>query len=205
MSAYYDAPLPPELADVPLDPDALEAEQLRPPEDPERWRIRSDAEAEWALRRLAKAKAAAAEIATQAGAWRERISSWERTALHPHDRDRNFFRAHLLDYGRRRREDTGKATLALPSGSVTSRHRAQPRAVVVKADEFCDWARNTRLDSLVRTTYAPDRKALAEAATIKLLPADDDGPERYVVLVDGEVVPGVEVEGPDTSFSVSPS
>lgn len=83
-----------------------------------RWRCESDDAAEWAMRKLALAEAELSRLREQANEWAERIELWFRNAAREHERTADFMAERLRDYGLRRREAGGGATLELPSGVI---------------------------------------------------------------------------------------
>lgn len=108
-------------------------EHMRPqPSETEagRWRIESDDAAEWALRKLAMARDEAARLREQADEWAARIEHWFVQAAREHVRTEAFMRERLEDYGLRRRDAGGAATLNLPSGTIKTTS-SQPAVEVV--------------------------------------------------------------------------
>lgn len=98
-----------------------------------RWRIEADDQAEWALRKLAVANEELRRFTEQAQEWANRIHAWFLQASREHERTASFMRDRLEDYGLRRREAGGGATLTLPSGTI--RTTASGEAVEVENDE----------------------------------------------------------------------
>lgn len=155
--------LPPELAvdEYPLPTMALAAidGEMEPGADLadviERWRITDDGAAEWAARHYARAVEARARVEEQAAAWASRIEEWKREQVAPLDRRAAFFLTHLDDYARRVREaSAGEVkSIKLPTATVQTRE-SKPRPVVVKVEEFVEWAKVAAPD-LLRTKVEP--------------------------------------------------
>jgi hypothetical protein len=124
------APFDPEL--IPKDLDA----QLTP--EVEAWHIRSVPEAEWAMRLLAALTKEADSIQEQADLFIEQIDHWKKWQLRPIQAKLDFFQMHLEGYALELRELTGKATLALPSGKVTT-HATKARVAINDEQAFWDW------------------------------------------------------------------
>jgi len=127
------APFDPDL----IPPDAADAQDLEPlPPEIERWEPTTQDEAEWAMRLLAAYQAEAAAISDQAALWREPIDVWEAAELRRIVRKAEFFTGHLERFALAWRQRTDRATLALPSGKVTT--TKQPRRIYV-GDEAAVW------------------------------------------------------------------
>lgn len=88
------------------------------------------------------------------------------------------------------RDDPKRKTLDLPNGTMRAR-QGQPSWSF--SDEFVDWAQNAGRSDLLRYKVDVDRTAAKKALVV------DDG---KVLLPDGELVPGVEVEPAVLGFSV---
>lgn len=159
-----DAPLPAELA-VDEEPFPVEAVDqmslLRDGDLPDEaakayhWRIEDHGAAEWAMRRLAEARANIAAVEEQAAEWNRRIDEWTAKVLAPLLNREQFFLANLEDYGLRVREASGDEvkTLLLPSGKIKTASHG-PKVKVGDPLGFADWAAANPDDELVRTTYA---------------------------------------------------
>lgn len=129
-AAAMAAPFDPEL--IPEDQEAELAPEV------EAWHIRSVPEAEWAMRLLAALQKEADAVGEQAGLFRDQIDWWERDQLRPILRKLDFFRDHLEAYALELRELTGKKSLALPSGQVTT-HATKARVVITDPEAFMAW------------------------------------------------------------------
>lgn len=154
------------------------------------WRVSSDDEAEWALRKLADAQQAIAEHQARAEAWARRIAEWFQHATAEERRTVEFFTAHLSLYGRRRRDATGAASLALPSGRVKTRRQA-PAIVITDPDAVLAWAREAA-PQIIRTREEVLVTALREVAEL----IDDNS--------EGDLSAGVKRVAPDGEVTVEP-
>lgn len=132
-----DLPMPPGLTPTPA------AERILA------WRITDLDSAEWAARRFMEAQAVVAKVEVQADVWIQKINAWANKATKRARATMAFMEAHLQDYALRHREETGNATLLLPSAKVGTTAR-KAKVVVVKPDEFLGWAAQ-HLPALVRT------------------------------------------------------
>jgi hypothetical protein len=167
-ASMTDAPLPPDLYAVPpLTDEQVEivvdsiADGLSGPSNDMRfgddaldetkppWGIRSDREAEWAMRIYTQAAARVAEVQAQANEWHGDISRWEAAERSRPTATMAFMGHHLRAYQAARREaDPKAATLRLPSGTVGSR-RVSEKVEITDAGMLADWARgNDRWDLL---------------------------------------------------------
>lgn len=152
-----------------------------------RWRIESDDQAEWAMRKLVKLRAARDRIIDQANVWLSRIDEWRDDLLRT-DRviDRmGFFEAHLADYALRLRQvDPSRKTFKFPSGKVTTT-AYQPKARITDEGAVLAWARSlpdAEREAVVQVT----EKVLVTPfrAVLELVEVAD-----RVVLTCGEEVP----------------
>jgi hypothetical protein len=122
------------------DPGAVGALVAREDERSDRWRIENDGAAEWALRKYAAADDEIAQAKLRAEVWHRQIEDWLAERIARPAATRAFFAELLGDYALRVREETGRATLTLPSGAVPTRDE-KPKAVVVDERAFIEWAR----------------------------------------------------------------
>lgn len=160
-----------------------------------------DSQAEWALRKLGKAREAALRVDRLADDQIAQVEAWrdqQQAALAP---DIGFFTGLLEDWHRRTLSDDAKAkSVTLPSGTLKSR-AGQARIVVTNDNDVLEWLTGDELDDLMPEKPAERRPALS--AWKKAVKA-----ERFAVvdgrLVDaetGEVVPGVTVEQGTRTFT----
>jgi hypothetical protein len=144
VSALSEAP---DLYQVPEEPEARAA-----------WRVRSNGEATWALRKLAGHMADLAADEAIAKAEIERIEAWLSRRRRIHDGHIDFFNDHLADYALRVRKASGGDVkeVSTPYGTVSTR-MTTPKW---EQDEVAaiEWARTHRPD-LVQTTERFDLRA----------------------------------------------
>lgn len=180
----------------------VEAVEMLADAEPDRWRIRTDDDAEWALRHLAEARAELERLRQQSLRWQERIEAWFRQAAREPARRAEFFQAHAEWYGRRCRAE-GRKSVKLPSGTIAT--RSTPAAAVI-ADPVAlvEWAREA-LPEAVRV-----REDVLVSTLRKL--TDHDGERVVVKRVDpatGELtldeVPGAVVEPEHVTVKVDVS
>lgn len=184
------------------------------PEDPpqtdeerERWQVTSDGQAQWCLLRLARAEQQLARINEAATEMIRHATEWRDRESRQHQRDADFFRGAAADYHRRRLQPVVDDITAdgvvdkeawkkvkgkrypLPAGHLEAK-RSQDKVVIEDPDALVSWA---LADWATRTllNISPSLSA------IKLLPRTADG---RVGTEDGEIVPGVRVEGGTVSF-----
>ena len=110
------------------------------------------------------------------------------------ERRKKFYDDALESYIHRELDNTNKRSMKLPHGTLALK-KQQPHYVYEDADIIA-WAQETRPD-LVKTTIPEpkvslDKKKLKEQGTIM------DG----VLYIDGEAVPGVQIEIKDDAFSI---
>ncbi len=177
----------------------------------QRWQVSDDARAEWAMARLAAARAEQESINDQAQAWQTRLDQWYASARAQADRDAAFFEGLLIAYLRHRREaDPQVKSIKLPSGRIASTGGG-PRVEVIDVDVFAAWCAAHGLDDLVRRDPKPIMAEVRKALAIEehpdgpvataTLPANADG-EPITTRVTG--VPGVRVVVPEVSYRAEP-
>jgi hypothetical protein len=173
--------------------DELDAE-LAPPV-PEGFAVVDEGSAEWALRKLARARREYAEAVIVADAQRSLIDRFLETKRKKLDHDESFFGPLLESYHRRCLEDDPKAkTLPLPSGTLKA--RKQPDEWTFTED-FIEWAKANR-PALVRIKEEPEKAAAKKLLGRVLF---DDGSVVVVDAETGEEVPGVGWHEGDVKYS----
>jgi hypothetical protein len=215
-----DVPIPAELLDEqPLPSEAIDAVVhsgstidlilAEPPDDliepiatVARWRAGDDNDAEWAMRMRAAAGRELDAIRDQAAAWRERIDSWEQQQTRDPARRCDLFDFLLADYARRERLAGGRATIALPSGKVTTTKKDAAGYKITDPDAVVEWAKQEAPEEAIVTTSKP-----VHAEVVKLLRAVQTEDGWVAVDQSGAVVRGVEVIPPGSISSpkVTPS
>lgn len=167
-----------------------------PQTDEERaaWSIDSTDAANWALRKLARARASIAEVERQAEVERARIDDWVAGERRRGERDVSFFEGALVAWhAERLGADPDARTIRLPAGTLSARKapdswKAQDEAA------FLAWAEANR-PALVRVKREPN---IADAK--RVLEARGPG---VVDPQTGEIVPGLVVEVGGLTFKVS--
>lgn len=163
--AFDVEPIPAELSlDAPdwaleLDEAILAGVEVEP-DRRERWRIGSDEQAEWAMRKLAFLGIRHQEVAARAVGWRERIDEWERAELKRITPGVAHFRAMLEEYGILERErDESRATVHVPSGEVSTRKPKTAAVIVVDEEAFIEWAEDMLPEYLFAEVVETKRSA----------------------------------------------
>jgi phage host-nuclease inhibitor protein Gam len=176
---------------------AVELDEYQRPEeaknqDRERFRIDTDEQATWAIRKLRSLRSRKAEIDKIAADEEQRIRDWRDDALSSLTGDDAYFAGILIDYARRQRDAEGRKSISLPYGTIKSR-AAQPRVQVTDPAGFMAWARASHPD-MIRIKEEPDLTAIKAAADISGSQAVDPST--------GEIIPGVAVEQRDATYTV---
>lgn len=157
-------------------------------EDRERFRIQNDSQAVWAMRKLASAKARLHDISLIAEAEIDRIQHWAEQQSREPMRDATYFEGILMEYGRAQREE-GRKTVSTPYGAVKSRI-GRSRYTFSDKQGFIEWARQHR----------PEWVAVKEEPSLSAL--HDANVQGSADPETGEVIPGLEVDPPQVTFSV---
>lgn len=156
----YDGPIPPELMDEPegvegwdndlawafayaTETDASLGEALDALEidgGGTGWRVRTDDDAEWALRKIAVATAELAELDAKAKRWAEKIQAWFEQAAKDPARTAEFFTAQVERYAMAERREHDRKSVRLPSGKFSTRQSADALEIVDE-ETLVSWAR----------------------------------------------------------------
>lgn len=161
---------------------------------PERFAVTDLATADWAVRKIARARRRFADAKLLADAQLERTREWIAAEQHRLDTDTAYLTGLLEAFHRRTLDEDPKAkTIRLPSGTLVA--RKQPDVVdVTDVDAFVAWASDGHND-LLRTKVEPDKTAIKNtlgAAETGLVHVPDTG----------ELVPGLTWRDGDVKFSV---
>lgn len=149
--------------------------------------------ADWALRKLARVRARAAEAADLARRERDRITAWETAELERLANEGAYFTGLLEDWHRRvLDEEPRRKTIHLPAGDLHA--RKAPDRWAFDGNAFLQWAVRAGRDEFVRTP-APE---VDKAAAKKALEVRDGAVWDPAT---GEVVDGVAVEPGEVRFS----
>lgn len=173
------------------------------PADPaelERFRLTSDDQAAWALRKMRQAIDAQERVEEQAHVERDRIEAWvARESAEPR-RVADYFHFLLAEYAEEQRA-AGRKSIRLTTGTVGT--RAGQLAYGVDRERFLEWARSHRPD-LINVTEAPALAAIKAAFS----PAEEPAGETPVEAVDpktGEAIPGLAITRKPSTVTVAPA
>lgn len=158
--------------------------------DRERFRITDDAQATWAMRKLAAAREALNGVANVAEAEIARVQAWAEQRSRQALQDAQYFEGILCEYARAQRAE-GRKSVSTPYGTVKSR-AGSPRWTI-DAEAFLAWARTAHPD-LIRVKEEPALAAVKDALQVA-----DGG---AVDPATGEVVPGVAIAEAEVTYSV---
>ncbi len=151
-----------------------------------RWSIEDDGSAAWAAAKWSTAVDEVERLRAQADDWASRIELWFSQASRRSERTAVHMAALLCDYGLRRRESTGEATLSLPSASVrTTKHQASVE--VVDDDLAAAWCELVPADVLEKM-LEDDEVLVRHTAKVYV------GPLRRLVRVEGDAAVGLDGE-----------
>lgn len=180
------------------------------PEPVRSFRVEDVGAAEWAMRKLRAVERERTEAREQAAVWKAEVDVWLEAELARSASTAAFFTAHLERYAVQCRIETGRATLTLPSGKVST---TQQKAKVVVEDEavVIAWAK-TVFDPDEHNGYGADAAAAAALASIvKVKESVLLTGLREHVSVSGDAavcgewkVPGCTVQPETTTAKVSP-
>lgn len=197
-----------DLPQIPT-PDEIEGavfaslDQLDPAEESDGgFVVHDESSADWAVRKLARARGRQLEVTALAKRQRDAVLAAVQPYLDPIDewageeidrleKDASFFESLLLTYHRSvLAEDPRAKTIKLPHGTLSS--RKLPDRWEFDEPAFIEWA-SENADDLLRT-----KVEIYKAEAKKRLSVDELG-----VVYDGELVPGVVVTPGEPSFTVS--
>lgn len=154
--------------------------------------LRTELQADWALRRLQRIELRLGEIHATAVAERAVIDAWEAGESErlqaDHDHFEGLLKAFMASTVDR---DPKLRTVRLPHGELKA--RSTPDQWVFDTDAFVGWATKARLKELLRITVEPDRVAVKR--TVQVL----DGR----AFLEGERVEGVSIEPGQLRFYVT--
>lgn len=196
-----DESLLPVLSEV-LSPAELKR-AMADPQDVEyrRWQIEDLRGADWAMRKLAAAKAYIAEAQHAADLWTAEIDDWYRRTTVKAASTVAYMEAALVEYALGRRDETGEKRLALPGGEVQT-VESQPRVVVSDEDAAIKWAEESGHWEAVQLRKSFLVSKIRDA--VKVVTWIDEDGETYAVVdvATGEFVPGLDVVPGRVSGSV---
>lgn len=134
--------------------DALEladAPDLEDDEQRERWKVKSDRAASWALRRLGDTEAEIARLKLAAQDEIDSLKAWLEAALAPLARDVNFFEGVLIEYRMALEAEHPDLpqTYKVPGGTI-ARRKTPDKIEIVDADAVVRWAIRSGLFDLLK-------------------------------------------------------
>lgn len=200
--------------------DALELEDapdLDDDEQRERWKVKSDRAASWALRRLGAAAAEIERIKQNADDEITAIKAWAEAATAEPKRDINFFEGVLIDYRMRLEADNPKLpqTYKVPGGTI-ARRKTPDKIEIVDPEKLVRWAiRSGLFDILKIEPQVSKLKDIGATAQHDEIEPEDEGgtgppflvPVGRMVIGEGddiEIVPGVVHLIREDSYSAKP-
>lgn len=165
-------------------------------EERERFEIKDDAQAAWAMRKLLSLRKKMAENEAIADAERTRIDAWLQHANGKFDGDVAYFEAILTRYAQQQRASEDRKSIETPYGVVKSR-ATQDKFKVTDEDEFFKWAEENLPDAIV-IKRSPSLTALNKAVTVE----STDTLGLVAMSEHGEIIPGVAVEPGGVNYTV---
>lgn len=161
-----------------------------------RFIIKTKAQADWALRKIAQRRKALTEDEALYALERKRLDEWIASRRDSATSETDHFVELLEEFHRSiLAEDERAKTISLPSGSLTSR-AGQMKWTVTDPEAFIAWAEENALE-LVRVKKEPALNEIKKALTPKVA---EEAIEGVAVSPDGEIVPGVKVEPQPRTF-----
>lgn len=191
------------------------------PEDtgPERWKITNDGQADWAMARLAAARADMTRLAEQRDEHIARANQWFQRVTREAVRDAAFFGPHLEDYAIRRRAETSDKvkTVDLPSGRISTTRAKGPAPEIANPGAVLEWAR-TGAPDLIKSTEKVLISDLAPRVAVRPVEVDTDDGETITVdavvpvysgfetdeVTYGPPIPGMRIRYPTTTATPKP-
>lgn len=163
-------------------------------EHKEPFRIKDDAGATWAMRKLADINSKIEENTAIANQEHDRINQWLEQVNNRFDQSKNYFESILEQYAREQRENANRKTIQLPHGVIKSRI-SNEKIRVEDTELFIKWAETNELNDLVRIKKEPNAINIKNELSIT-----NEG--KVVVTVTGEVAEHVTIVPESISFSV---
>lgn len=158
----------------------------------ERFRITDDGQANWAIRKIAQARAQFAEAQCLAGQEMDRVSRWLTEQKRDMERTEAFFTALLREYSFPRfASDPRLKTIKLPAGKVQVRQ--QPPEYRRDNQALLNWLKERGMTEFVEVAETPRWAELKRQVQVAA---------GHVVTADGEIVEGVEVIERSPAFKV---
>lgn len=158
----------------------------------ENWKITSDSEATWAMRKLSVVMNQINTNESIAKKEKERIDAWLEESNKSLNTKGQFFIDHLTAYAHEQREKFDRKTISTPYGKVTSRQLKEK--FEIDKEKFIAWSLDNFDNSyLLRIKHEPDMEMIKKDLKVE---------GNVAVTSDGEVVPGVIVKPSEVSYKV---
>jgi len=167
--------------------------------DRERFEIKDDEQAAWAMRKLLAFRKKMAENEAIADAERTRIDAWLHHVNEKFAPDVAYFEAILTRYAQQQRAADDRKSIETPYGVVKSRS-TQAKFKVIDEDTFFKWAEENLPDAIA-VKRSPALTALKKAVSVE----STETLGLVAMSEHGEIVPGVAVEAGGINYSVEVS
>lgn len=198
-----DETLPPEMA---MEDKGPTDEQLADPGGYDLTPLDDDRRAEWAMRRLRRARDRILDATLQHDAWIRPIRDWYDDVTAADRRIVQRLEASLEAYALMVRVRTNEKvkTVKLPSGEILTAGQKEPTVLVEDEELVMKWADDSLdADTYERVIKNEPRPLISELRKVVRIRREDDG-TPYVLDLDGNRVPGVNVEEPKVTAKVKP-
>lgn len=161
--------------------------------DRDTFRIDTPEQAAWVMRKYRRLAQRMEGNKRLAEAEHARIDAWLERVNMSLEGQMDFFEGHLQSYAMQERA-SGRKSVDLPDGTIKTRQSGA--RIAYDKDTFVQWALEMDRHDLLRTTYAPDAKAVDAAIVV------DNG--KVIDPTTGEVIPGTEVTPERVTVSIVP-
>lgn len=174
------------------EPDEIPEDDEQQAEVRERFRIRDDSQATWALRKIRKIRKQVESKRALAQAEIERINAWLESELRRLEREEKFFEGLLAEYHLGLlQEDPSHKTHRLPGGRL--QYRSQPPEYQRDEAKLLSWLKERQMTEYIEVIEKPRWSELKKAVKVA---------GAHVVTDDGDVVDGVVAIERPPKFSV---
>lgn len=139
------------MTDIATALELADAPDLEDDEQRERWKVKSDRAASWALRRLGEAQAEIARLEEAADDEIRALKVWCEAAVTPLKRDINFFEGVLIEYRMALEAEHPELpqTYKVPGGTI-ARRKTPDKIEIIDADAVVRWAIRSGLFELLK-------------------------------------------------------
>lgn len=158
------------------------------------FQITDASSADWALRKIGKARQDIHEISALADEEIARLNLWRGEASEKHERTASFFESLLVSYHRRvLADDPTRKQIKFPHGRLNA-HRGLN--AIAFAPEFIEWAKENAPE-LLRVKHEVE---VGEAKKVIAIIEQDDGVQ---VVIGGQIAPGVTFTPGELTFKAT--